>query len=169
MRWVALAGLDLAGDERLPGAPLARAFDLAHEAGLPVTVHAGEAAGPESVWEAIDVLGARRIGHGVRAVADRELVRRLARDQIALETCPRCNVLTKAVPTMEQHPAPALLHDGVPVTVSTDARTTANTTLDQEFDALADAFRWGADAHDLAQENARTAAFGPVDHSEPGL
>lgn len=155
-----VAGLDLAGDERLPGAALAPAFDLAHEAGLPVTVHAGEGAGPESVWEAIDVLGARRVGHGVRSIADPELVRRLARDQIALETCPRCNVLTQAVPSMAEHPAPALLEQGVAVTVSTDARTTADTTLDQEFAALAEAFGWGTDAHDAVQENARRAAFG---------
>ncbi len=61
-----VSGLDLAGDERLPGQPFVAAFDLAHAAGLAVTVHAGEGAGPESVWEAIDVLGARRVGHGVR-------------------------------------------------------------------------------------------------------
>jgi adenosine deaminase len=154
-----VVGIDLAGDERLPGATHLPAFELAHGAGLPVTVHAGEAAGPESVWEAIDVLGARRVGHGVRCATDPELVRRLARDRIALETCPRCNVLTKAVPSMAQHPAPFLLEQGVPVTVSTDARTTADTTLDREFDALAEAFGWGEDAHEAVQGNARAAAF----------
>lgn len=157
-----VAGLDLAGDERLPGHLHAAAFDLAHSAGIPVTVHAGEGAGPDSVWEAIDVLGAERIGHGVRAIADPALVRRLAADQITLETCPRCNVLTQAVPTMNSHPVPRLLELGVPVTVSTDTRTTADTTLDQEFHALATTFGWGTTEHDAVQDHARRACFRPL-------
>lgn len=154
-----VAGLDIAGDERLPGHTHAAAFGLAHQAGLPVTVHAGEAAGPESVWEAIDVLGARRIGHGVRAITDAALVRRLARDQIALETCPRCNVLTQAVPGLRDHPLERLLGQGVPATVSTDTRTTADTTLTQEFEALAETFGWTATEHNTVQEHARNASF----------
>lgn len=157
-----VSGLDLAGDERRPGTPLLPAFDLAHAAGLSVTVHAGEGAGPESVWEAIDVLGARRVGHGVRAAADQALVRRLATDRIALETCPRCNVLTRAVPSLAEHPASRLLDAGVPVTVSTDTRTTADSTLTQEFAALASTFGWGDAEHDAVQEHARRAAFAPM-------
>jgi adenosine deaminase len=154
-----VAGLDLAGDERLPGAVHAPAFTLAHAAGLAVTVHAGEAAGPESVWEAIDVLGARRIGHGVRSTLDEALVRRLERDRIALEMCPRCNVLTRAVPTLEAHPAHRLLERGLAVTISTDARTTADTSLEAEFTALATTFGWGRAEHNEVQEHARRAAF----------
>ncbi|WP_051570984.1 adenosine deaminase [Cryptosporangium arvum] len=156
-----VAGLDLAGDERLPGAPHREAFDLAHAAGLPVTVHAGEAAGPASVWEALDVLGARRIGHGVRSVRSAALVTRLRRDAIALETCPRCNVLTGAVPSMAAHPVDELLRAGLRVTVSTDTRTTADTSLDAEFAALRETFGWGADEERRVQENAAAAAFGP--------
>ncbi len=157
-----VSGLDLAGDERLPGKPFVAAFDLAHAAGLPVTVHAGEGAGPESVWEAIDVLGARRVGHGVRAVTDQALVRRLAADRVALETCPRCNVLTRAVATMAEHPVDRLLEAGVPVTVSTDTRTTADSTLEREFAALETCFGWGSAEHDAVQELARQAAFAPM-------
>ncbi|MEJ3742956.1 adenosine deaminase [Actinomycetes bacterium KLBMP 9797] len=154
-----VAGLDLAGDERLPGAPHREAFDLAHAAGMPVTVHAGEAAGPASVWEALDVLGARRIGHGVRSTGDTVLLDRLRRDRITLETCPRCNVLTGAVPAMTAHPADRLLRAGLRVTVSTDARTTADTSLDAEFDALAATFGWTHVEEQLCQDNAAQAAF----------
>ncbi|MEN3614779.1 adenosine deaminase [Plantactinospora sp. ZYX-F-223] len=154
-----VAGLDLAGDERYPGAVHSEAFDLAHAAGLPVTVHAGEAAGPDSVWEALDVLGARRIGHGVRSTAERALLDRLHRDQITLETCPRCNVLTRAVPTLADHPADRLLRAGLRVTVSTDTRTTADTTLGQEFAALEATFGWTAAEEQRCQDNAAHGAF----------
>ncbi|MBM0258762.1 adenosine deaminase [Micromonospora sp. 4G55] len=154
-----VAGLDLAGDERFSGTAHREAFDLAHAAGLPVTVHAGEAVGPDSVWEALDILGARRIGHGVRSVSDRALLDRLHRDEITLETCPRCNVLTRAVPNLAAHPADRLLRAGLRVTVSTDARTTADTTLDAEFAALAAGFGWTAEQERLCQDNAAHGAF----------
>lgn len=154
-----VVGLDLAGDERLPGAPHREAFDLAHAAGLPVTVHAGEAAGPISVWEALDVLDASRIGHGVRCVGSSALVARLLRDEIVLETCPRCNVLTRAVPSLSSHPVDGLLRAGVRVTVSTDTRTTADTSLEAEFAALRSTFGWGVEEERRCQENAAFAAF----------
>jgi adenosine deaminase len=160
-----VSGLDLAGDERLPGEPHVEAFAIAHQSGLAVTVHAGEGAGPESVWEAIDVLGARRIGHGVRSVGDRSLLDRLTTDRIALETCPRCNVLTRAVPAMAAHPIDALLRRGLVVTVSTDTRTTADSTLAREFDALGQQFGWGPDEHSVVQAFARESAFPPLDRS----
>lgn len=155
-----VVGLDLAGDERLPGAPHREAFDLAHAAGLPVTVHAGEAAGPDSVWEALDILGARRIGHGVRSVGSPALIDRLRRDRIALETCPGCNVRTRAVPALADHPADRLLRDGLRITVSTDARTTADTTLDAEFSALSAVFGWTVAEEQRCQDHAAQAAFG---------
>ncbi|MET7331705.1 adenosine deaminase [Nonomuraea sp. NPDC005650] len=149
-----VAGLDLAGDEqRYAGAPHRAAFDLAHAAGLPCTVHAGEAAGPESMWEALDVLGARRIGHGVRCTGDSALLERLRRDRIALEMCPISNVMTGAVPSMPEHPAIPLLEDGLAVTIGTDTRTTAGTTLEREFAG------WTAEQEKLAQANAAEAAF----------
>jgi adenosine deaminase len=154
-----VAGVDLAGDEAYPGAAHREAFDLAHSVGLPVTIHAGEAAGPASVWEAIDVLGARRIGHGVRSVRDEALIQRLRRDGIALEMCPACNVLTQAVPSISDHPADRLLRRGLAVTISTDTRTTADTTLGRELSLLADAFGWTAVHWQRVQDNARDATF----------
>ncbi|KAB8187314.1 adenosine deaminase [Microbispora catharanthi] len=155
-----VAGLDLAGDERLfPGAPHLPAFAVAQAAGLPCTVHAGEAAGPESVWEAIDVLGARRIGHGVRSASDRALLDRLGRERIALEMCPTSNVQTAAVPRLADHPAHALLAAGLNVTISTDTRTTSGTTLRREFGALRETFGWTADEETACQAHAAAAAF----------
>ncbi|MFF0771247.1 adenosine deaminase [Nonomuraea wenchangensis] len=159
-----VAGLDLAGDERLYGAAAhLPAFDLAHQAGLPCTVHAGEAAGPDSVWEAIDVLGARRIGHGVRCADDQALLERLRRDGIALEMCPTSNVQTGAVATWAAHPAARLMDQGLKVTISTDARTTSATTVRQEFERLREAAGWRNEQDELAQVHAAGAAFDDVD------
>ncbi|MFI7708433.1 adenosine deaminase [Nonomuraea sp. NPDC049480] len=155
-----VTGLDLAGDERLHTAtPHRAAFDLAHQAGLPCTVHAGEAAGPRSIWEAIDVLGARRIGHGVRCVEDGALLERLRRDKIALEMCPTSNVQTGAVPGLTTHPATRLLAGGLTITISTDTRTTSATTLTREFAHLRAASSWTAAQEELVQAHAADAAF----------
>ncbi|MFG2095739.1 adenosine deaminase [Streptomyces sp. NPDC048612] len=155
-----VAGLDLAGDEALYTAqPHRAAFDLARSAGLPCTVHAGEAAGPESMWEAIDVLGARRIGHGVRCTSDPALLNRLRTDKITLEMCPTSNVQTGAVPGLTNHPATPLLADGVPVTISTDTRTTSATTLNTEFALLRQVTAWTSRHEALAQEHAARASF----------
>jgi adenosine deaminase len=136
-----VVGLDLAGPEHLPGAPHAAAFDLARDAGLPVTVHAGEAAGPESVREALDVLHARRIGHGVAAARDPALVARLADEGVALECCLTSNLATGAVPDLARHPFDALRRAGVRVVLATDDPAVCDTTLSREF-ALA-AATWG--------------------------
>ncbi|GAA2205958.1 adenosine deaminase [Nonomuraea monospora] len=156
-----VSGLDLAGDERAyPGTPHRPAFDLAHRAGLPCTVHAGEAAGASSVWEALDVLGARRIGHGARSAEDPALLERLRRDRITLEMCPISNVQTGAAPSLAAHPATRLLASGLAVTIGTDARTTSATTLEREFAALRVASGWTVAQERAVQENAAAGAFG---------
>ncbi|MFI0264138.1 adenosine deaminase [Streptomyces sp. NPDC017056] len=158
-----VAGLDLAGDERrFTARPHRPAFELAHGAGLACTVHAGEAAGPRSMWEAIDELGARRIGHGVRCTGDSALLDRLRSERIALETCPTSNVQTGAVPGLAAHPATRLLASGLAVTVSTDTRTTSATTLGREFAALRESAGWTVEQEKRVQEHAAGAAFGPA-------
>ncbi|GAB2752433.1 adenosine deaminase [Salinifilum aidingensis] len=154
-----VAGIDLAGDERYPGAPHRAAFDAAREAGLGITIHAGEGAGPESVWEALDVLGADRIGHGARSAADAALLRRLHSDGIAVEACPTSNAQTGAVAGFAAHPADRMLADGIAVTVNTDARSTSDTTLGREFARMAEHFGWTAEHERRCQDNARDAAF----------
>ncbi|AYY13152.1 adenosine deaminase [Actinobacteria bacterium YIM 96077] len=157
-----VSGVDLAGDESHSGQPHREAFAAAHAGGLGVTIHAGEAAGPASVWEALDVLGAARIGHGVRAVQERALLDRLRSDGVSLEMCPVSNVQTGAVASLADHPADRLLADGFAVTISTDARTTSQTTLEREFQVLAGQFGWTSEHEDRCQHHARAAAFGQI-------
>lgn len=155
-----VCALDLAGDEaRFPGAPHAPAFQLAREAQLPRTVHAGEAAGPESAVEALDLLAAQRIGHGVRVEADPELVKRIQREFVPLEMCPLSNVKTRSVASLKLHPLDRLLRKGLRVTVSTDGRTVCETTVTSEFERLAQHWGWGVQEFWQCQKNAAEAAF----------
>lgn len=127
-------GLDLAGiEDGFPCRLYAKLFREAFDAGIPITVHAGEATGAENVWEAIDLLGARRIGHGTRSIEDPELLRRLARDQILLEVCPTSNFITRTVDRFEDHPLPRFLDAGIPVSISTDDPGIFGVTLDDEY------------------------------------
>jgi adenosine deaminase len=156
-----VCALDLAGDEgAYPSAqPHAEAFALAAEAGLHRTVHAGENGGAACVAEAIDVLGAERIGHGARVVEDASLVERVIADGIALEMCPRSNVQTRAVASLAAHPIDGLLRRGARVTVSTDGRTTCGTSVSAEFARLQQQFGWGAREFEACQRNGARAAF----------
>jgi len=128
-----VVGFDIAGPEAGNPPRLFRdAFDVARKGGLGCTVHAGEAAGPDYVWQAIDDLGADRIGHGCAAVRDRELLRRLARDRILVECCPTSNRQTGAVPRGERHPIHTFLEHGIPVALCTDNTTVSRTDQDRE-------------------------------------
>lgn len=113
------------------------------------------------MWEAIDILGARRIGHGVRCTSDTALLNRLRTERIALEMCPTSNVQTGAVRNLPGHPAIPLLAAGLPVTISTDTRTTSDTTLQRESDALRHLSGWTSEYEALAQQNAAQASFSP--------
>jgi adenosine deaminase len=96
------------------------AFALARAEGFRITAHAGEEGGPEVVRDALDLLGAERIDHGIRVMEDPELVRRLADEQVPLTVCPISNVLLQAVPSIELHPLPAMLDAGLLVSVNSD-------------------------------------------------
>jgi adenosine deaminase len=158
-----VCGFDIAGDEAGFGAaPHAPAFRLAREAGLRVTAHAGESAGPASIREALELLGAERIGHGVRIEQDPALVEEVRQRGVALELCPRSNVQTRAVASLAAHPADRLLRRGLRVTISTDGRTSSATTLTQEFERLRAEFGWGPAEFDACQRHAAEAAFAPA-------
>jgi adenosine deaminase len=155
-----VCALDLAGDEaRFSGAPHAEAFALARAEGLRRTVHAGEAAGADSIREALELLGAERIGHGVRIEESGELEDAVKDAGVALEMCPLSNVQTRATSSLASHPIARLLRNGLRVTVSTDARTVSATTVSAEFDRLAKTFGWGAEEFWRCQHHAADAAF----------
>jgi adenosine deaminase len=124
----------LANDEGpFPPEPFARAFAIAREAGLLSAPHAGELAGPASVLGAIDALGAQRIAHGIRAVEDPDLVKRLAEEGVTLDVCPTSNVLLAVVPDVAGHPLPRLLEAGVRCTINADDPLLFGPGLLQEY------------------------------------
>ncbi|MBP7241587.1 adenosine deaminase [Amaricoccus sp.] len=138
-----VTGFGMGGEERF-GHPsdYARAYAIAAEAGLGLTVHAGEVAGPESVEAALDYLPVKRIGHGVRAVEDPTLVRRLAEEEILLEVNPGSNLALGLYPDWPAHPVARLRGAGVRVGLSTDDPPYFDTTLPLEYAALAAGFGW---------------------------
>lgn len=138
-----ITGFGMGGAEQMHKATdFAWSFDCAREAGLGLTCHAGEWGGPASVREAL-ALGCTRIGHGVRAIEDRDLLRDLAQQNITLEVCPGSNVALGVCRAWDAHPIARLADAGVRVTVSTDDPPFFHTTLRHEYDRLASTFGWG--------------------------
>lgn len=134
-----VVGFDLAGAERgNPPRLFREAYMIARRGGLGLTVHAGEDEGPEYIWEAIDLLGADRIGHGCSAVRDRALLRRLARDRILVECCITSNYQTGAALRGTPHPIYTFLEYGIPVAVCTDNTTVSDTDQTRENRLLLD-------------------------------
>ncbi len=131
-----VGAIDLAGAEALfPTADFADLFVLAKELGVPYTIHAGEADGPESVYKALE-LGTKRIGHGVRSLEDGALVQRLAAEGVTLELCPTSNLNTSIFESYEAYPLRKLMEAGVKVTINTDNMTVSNTTVAEELKHL---------------------------------
>lgn len=153
-------GVDLAGNEfDYPARLFEKHFRHLRDAGLKTTIHAGEAAGPESVWDAIDVLGAQRIGHGVNAIKDKTLMRRLERDGIVIESCPISNLMTSAVSSMKKHPLPKFLDAGIHVTIGTDDPGIFGNTLLQEREILEKTFGFGPKEFLFINESSRKGSF----------
>lgn len=154
-----ITGFGMGGDEKLGKATdFAWSFDCAREAGLGLTCHAGEWRGPDSVREAL-ALGCSRIGHGVRAIEDPQLVRDLAERGILLEVCPGSNIALGVYPSWDRHPIAPLIEAGVRVSVSTDDPPFFHTTMEREYARLADAFGWGEAEFAQINEWAADAAF----------
>ena len=112
-------------------------FEAARAAGLHSVPHAGETTGPQTVWEALGLLGAERIGHGTSAAQDPALLAHLAETGIPLEVCPSSNVATRAVRSLEEHPLRAFVEAGVTVTVNSDDPPMFGTTLNHEYEVVA--------------------------------
>lgn len=142
-RGAGAVGFDLAGDEaRYPAALHREAFIIARRGGLGITVHAGEAGGPEEVGYAVRTLGATRIGHGVHSIEDPEVMDLLAARVITVEMCPTSNVHTRAVDSLAAHPVRQFVQQGVRVTIGDDDPITSRTDLSRELTLLAHEFRF---------------------------
>jgi adenosine deaminase len=158
-----IVALDIAGDEA--GYSLQEheaAFQLANRHGIHITAHAGESAGPESVWETLRICQPSRIGHGINSISDPKLLRELRQRGIHLEICPICNVQTGAVPSPEAHPVNKLLDEGLSIGINTDTRGITNTTLAKEYANLARIFGWTAEHFQVCNHYALEAAFLPA-------
>jgi adenosine deaminase len=130
----ALVSFGLGGPEAgVPRSWFTDHFARARAAGLHSVPHAGESTGPETVWDSIRLLGAERIGHGIKAIDDPALVDHLAEHQIPLEICPTSNVCTRSVPSLAEHPLPALVAAGVPVSINSDDPPMFSTSLNHEY------------------------------------
>lgn len=131
----------LANDETgHPPEPFADAFRIARDGGLIAAPHAGELAGPESVRAAVDVLGADRLGHGIRAIEDPELLKRLAAEGIVCDVCPTSNVVLGLFPSIAEHGVGTLFDAGVPLTLNTDDPLLFGAGLVEEYESVRDAF-----------------------------
>lgn len=134
-----LVSFGLGGPEiGVPRQQFAPHFQQAIAAGLHSVPHAGESTGPESIWDSVNHLGAERIGHGIAAAQDPALMAHLAEHGITLEVCPTSNVRTRSVPSLAEHPLPALVAAGVPVTINSDDPPMFSTTLNQEYEVAAE-------------------------------
>ena len=139
-----VVGLGLAGDEaRFPASLFVDVFHRAAAAGLPAVPHAGEGAGADSVRTCVERLGARRINHGVRAVEDPAVVDLLLERGVSLDLCPSSNVALHVAPSLADHPLPALLAAGVPVSLNTDCPLFLDTTTVDEYALAASTFGLG--------------------------
>jgi adenosine deaminase len=152
--------LDLAGDEANFPAPLfVDHFKKGRDAGWRITVHAGEAGGPQSVWDAIQLLGAERIGHGVRALEDPKLAEYLAEHRVPIEANLTSNVHTSTVPDLASHPLRAMMARGLVCSINTDDPGVSGIDLRHEFEVAAPAAGLTREQIHQAQINALETAF----------
>lgn len=155
-----LVAVDLAGDELgQPGTLFKSHFNKVRDAGLQVTVHAGEAAGPESIWQAINELGATRIGHGVNAINDPHLLEYLATHNIGIESCITSNIQTSTITEIANHPLKCFLEQGIKATINTDDPAVEGIELKHEYELAAPAAGLSITQIQQAQLNGVEIAF----------
>ena len=155
-----ITALDLAGDELgFPGSQFLSHFTRARDAGFRITVHAGEAAGPESIWQAIRELGAERIGHGVKAVEDPALMDFLAAHEIGIESCLTSNIQTSTVSSLAHHPLATFLEHGILATINTDDPAVQGIELAHEYEVAAPQAGLSQAQIRTAQDNGLKIAF----------
>jgi len=160
-------GIGIGGSEaEFPPEQFAAVYRRARRAGLHTTAHAGEAAGPDSVWGALRALEAERIGHGVRSVEDPALVRHLVEHRIPLEVCPTSNLRTGVVSSWEVHPARDLIAAGAVVTINSDDPAMFGCSLAGEYREVATRFGLGDAAVRRLAEAAVESSWAEPSHKE---
>jgi len=164
LRHPRVVGLSVDGNEARAGRTgtrFAEAFARARAGGLRRTVHAGESSGPEGVWDAVRLLHADRIDHGVRAVEDEALMAHLAERAIPLGICPTSNLTLGLYPTLAEHPLDRLRRAGIPISINTDDPVPLATTLADEYAACASAFGWDDAVLRAVARTSINASFAP--------
>ncbi len=155
-----IQALDLAGDELgYPAPQFKEHFIKARDAGWQITVHAGEADGPKSIWNAIELLGATRIGHGVAAAQDDKLMDYMAKHAIAIESCPTSNYQTGTVADLSSHPMKTFFERNLLVTLNTDDPAVSNIKLSDEYDVAYHQLGFTREQLSIIQSNGVLAAF----------
>ncbi len=161
-----VCAVDLAGNEAaFPTQNFKDVFSLANEKQVPIIIHAGEAAGPDSVWHALD-LGSVRIGHGIHSIEDPELMNVLKEKNIYLEMCYSSNLQTKTVEKKEDYPLLTFLSNGLLVTLNTDNLTVSNTSLKREYTLIKEQFSITDDTLKALALNSVDAAFLSLEEKE---
>ncbi|ENZ2229783.1 adenosine deaminase [Salmonella enterica] len=159
-----VVALDLAADEaRYPLDNHIRAFDFVRSYGGNCIAHAGEALDYRSVNETLTKLQVTRIGHGVKSIENKATVDKLIEQNIHLEVCPGCNIICNVYDKIEEHPVDRLLRSGVAISINTDARTIADTSLNKEYHQLNRVFGWGYEEFRLCNLNAVKACFAELE------
>ena len=158
-----VVGIGIGGDEaRGPAEGFRDLFKKAADNGLRLTAHAGETTGPESVWGAINI-GAERIGHGLSAASDPELMEVMAQKQVPLEICITSNLRTGACKDMQEHPVKKFFAEGLMVTLSTDDPAMFQTSLNKEFEIAQQEFGFSEEHLRELARNSIEASFLPVE------
>ena len=157
-----LIGITIGGSEQYcPPEPYADVYARARELGYRLSAHAGEVAGADSIWGAVRKLGVERIGHGLRANEDVELVAFLKEKQIPLEMCPISNVKTGVCKSIESHPIKEYFKEGLMITVSSDDPSMFGTTITDEYMALVEQLGFSLDDLKRLSTNSIDASFMP--------
>jgi adenosine deaminase len=152
-------GIGLGGEERFGPEPYAEIFATARAAGLRSIPHAGETHGPASIRGAIDALGAERIGHGIGIVEDPALVEEVRERGIGLDVCPTSNVMTRSVPSIGEHPLPAMIDAGLLCTLASDDPSMFHSGLADEYEVCRAGFGFDDEAIAALARNGVRASF----------
>lgn len=154
-----VCAVDIAGDEaHYPLELYTEELTLAKELSIPLTIHAGEADGPKSVWKALS-FGAKRIGHGVRSIEDPALMQELAARGVVLELCPTSNLNTKVFEQIEDYPLRQFMEAGVKITINSDNMMVSDTDAIREMKLLEKTFGLTEEEIDCIKQNGKQAAF----------